>query len=180
MHHCYHNICWRQEFSECSSRISVFSSEYQSVSIADQKTPVIKGVYVHNVPVTACGGYLSGIAGTFSYPNNPGHDEYDHDVSCAWVIHTLSNKVGCVCYIKGICFSCDFVAVFLLWASEIPISKLKSFHWCCHRSLHVQDYYIIFIFRTACVQCQNNQLNETKMLALKHRTQFKFMSLHRI
>lgn len=107
-----------------------------------QRSPVIKGFYVHTVPVTACGGYLSGTAGTFSYPNNPGHDEYDHDVNCAWVIHTLSNKVGCVC------FSCDFVSVYLLWASKIPISIL------------------------------NNCLNETKMLALKLRTQLKFMRLH--
>lgn len=40
-----------------------------------------------------CGGYLSGDAGTFSFPNNPGHDQYDHEVSCAWVIHTFSNKI---------------------------------------------------------------------------------------
>uniref|UniRef100_A0A3Q3W0B5 Cubilin n=1 Tax=Mola mola TaxID=94237 RepID=A0A3Q3W0B5_MOLML len=40
-----------------------------------------------------CGGYLSGPAGTFSYPNNPGHDEYDHQISCAWVIQTDANKI---------------------------------------------------------------------------------------
>lgn len=41
-----------------------------------------------------CGGHLSGDAGTFSFPNNPGHDHYDHEVSCAWVIQTSLNKVG--------------------------------------------------------------------------------------
>ncbi|KAM3593822.1 uncharacterized protein V6R79_022582 [Siganus canaliculatus] len=40
-----------------------------------------------------CGGYLHGPAGSFSYPNNPGHDEYDHQVSCAWVIYAESNKI---------------------------------------------------------------------------------------
>ncbi|XP_071062991.1 LOW QUALITY PROTEIN: cubilin [Pseudochaenichthys georgianus] len=38
-----------------------------------------------------CGGYLTGPAGSFSYPNN--HDEYDHQVSCAWVIRTDPNKI---------------------------------------------------------------------------------------
>lgn len=46
--------------------------------------------------VAVCGGYLTGPAGSFSYPNTPGHDEYDHEVSCAWVIHTDANKV-CSC-----------------------------------------------------------------------------------
>ncbi|MGH0150723.1 UNVERIFIED_CONTAM: hypothetical protein FKN15_032572 [Acipenser sinensis] len=40
-----------------------------------------------------CGGYLNGLAGTFSYPNTPGSDEYDHQVSCAWVIRTDSDKI---------------------------------------------------------------------------------------
>ncbi|XP_041824165.1 cubilin [Melanotaenia boesemani] len=40
-----------------------------------------------------CGGSLTGPAGSFSYPNTPGHDEYDHQVSCAWVIRTDSNKI---------------------------------------------------------------------------------------
>ena len=43
--------------------------------------------------VPECGGYLTGPAGSFSYPNTPGHDEYDHQVSCAWVIRTDPNKV---------------------------------------------------------------------------------------
>uniref|UniRef100_A0A3Q3MXM2 Cubilin n=1 Tax=Mastacembelus armatus TaxID=205130 RepID=A0A3Q3MXM2_9TELE len=46
-------------------------------------------------PQQECGGYLSGPAGSFSYPNTPGHDEYDHQVSCAWVIRIDSNKVCC-------------------------------------------------------------------------------------
>ncbi|KAM7390891.1 hypothetical protein PAMA_008881 [Pampus argenteus] len=40
-----------------------------------------------------CGGYLTGPAGSFSYPNTPGHDEYDHQVSCAWVIRVDPNKI---------------------------------------------------------------------------------------
>ncbi|XP_021476232.2 cubilin [Oncorhynchus mykiss] len=40
-----------------------------------------------------CGGYLTGPAGTFSYPNTPGSDQYDHQVSCAWVIRTDVNKI---------------------------------------------------------------------------------------
>ncbi|XP_032366699.1 cubilin [Etheostoma spectabile] len=44
-------------------------------------------------PQQVCGGYLSGPAGSFSYPNTPGHDEYDHQVSCAWVIHVDPDKI---------------------------------------------------------------------------------------
>ncbi|KAF0028409.1 hypothetical protein F2P81_019496 [Scophthalmus maximus] len=40
-----------------------------------------------------CGGYLTGPAGSFSYPNTPGGDEYDHLVSCAWVIRTDPDKI---------------------------------------------------------------------------------------
>uniref|UniRef100_A0A665V841 Cubilin n=1 Tax=Echeneis naucrates TaxID=173247 RepID=A0A665V841_ECHNA len=40
-----------------------------------------------------CGGYLTGPAGSFSYPNTPGHDEYDHQVSCAWVITVNPDKI---------------------------------------------------------------------------------------
>uniref|UniRef100_A0A3B5AXX3 Cubilin n=1 Tax=Stegastes partitus TaxID=144197 RepID=A0A3B5AXX3_9TELE len=54
-------------------------------------------------PQQECGGYLTGPAGSFSYPNNPGHDEYDHQVSCAWVIlritfpfFHLENSPNCV------------------------------------------------------------------------------------
>uniref|UniRef100_A0AAQ4PGY7 Cubilin n=1 Tax=Gasterosteus aculeatus aculeatus TaxID=481459 RepID=A0AAQ4PGY7_GASAC len=32
-------------------------------------------------------------AGSFSYPNTPGHDEYEHQVSCAWVIRIDPNKI---------------------------------------------------------------------------------------
>lgn len=41
----------------------------------------------------ACGGYLSGLRGTFSYPNNPNSQWYNSGVSCAWVIQTNPNKV---------------------------------------------------------------------------------------
>ncbi|XP_074549445.1 cubilin [Halichoeres trimaculatus] len=40
-----------------------------------------------------CGGFLTGPAGSFSFPNTPGHDEYDHLVSCAWVIRIDPNKI---------------------------------------------------------------------------------------
>ncbi|XP_060950209.1 cubilin [Limanda limanda] len=40
-----------------------------------------------------CGGYLTGPAGSFSYPNTPGHDEYDHQVNCAWVIRTDPDQI---------------------------------------------------------------------------------------
>ncbi|XP_066579431.1 cubilin [Amia ocellicauda] len=40
-----------------------------------------------------CGGYLTAPAGTFSYPNTPGGDQYDHQVSCAWVVQTSSDKI---------------------------------------------------------------------------------------
>ncbi|XP_045916959.1 cubilin [Micropterus dolomieu] len=44
-------------------------------------------------PQQECGGYLSGPAGSFSYPNTPGHEEYSHQVSCAWVIRIDPNKI---------------------------------------------------------------------------------------
>ncbi|KAG9276492.1 cubilin [Astyanax mexicanus] len=44
-------------------------------------------------PQEECGGVLQGQAGTFSYPNTPGHDQYDHMVSCAWVIRTDADKI---------------------------------------------------------------------------------------
>ncbi|NXG41986.1 CUBN protein, partial [Psilopogon haemacephalus] len=40
-----------------------------------------------------CGGYLSGSRGTFSYPNNPNSQQYNSEVSCAWVIQADPNKV---------------------------------------------------------------------------------------
>ncbi|XP_053714419.1 cubilin isoform X1 [Synchiropus splendidus] len=39
-----------------------------------------------------CGGTLSGPSGSFSYPN-PGQDEYDHSVSCTWVLRVQYNKI---------------------------------------------------------------------------------------
>lgn len=40
-----------------------------------------------------CGGYLSGLSGTFHYPNNPNSQWYSSGVSCAWVVQTTPNKV---------------------------------------------------------------------------------------
>uniref|UniRef100_A0A4W4F6Q8 Cubilin n=1 Tax=Electrophorus electricus TaxID=8005 RepID=A0A4W4F6Q8_ELEEL len=44
-------------------------------------------------PQQECGGVLEGLSGTFSYPNTPGHDEYDHMISCAWVVRTDADKI---------------------------------------------------------------------------------------
>ncbi|XP_037612385.1 cubilin [Sebastes umbrosus] len=44
-------------------------------------------------PQQVCGGDLSGPGGSFSYPNTPGHDEYDHLVSCNWRIRVDPNKI---------------------------------------------------------------------------------------
>uniref|UniRef100_F7D8H4 Cubilin n=1 Tax=Ornithorhynchus anatinus TaxID=9258 RepID=F7D8H4_ORNAN len=44
-------------------------------------------------PQQACGGSLSGMNGTFSYPNNPGAEEYDHNITCSWVLRTEVDKV---------------------------------------------------------------------------------------
>ncbi|XP_030055456.1 cubilin isoform X1 [Microcaecilia unicolor] len=44
-------------------------------------------------PQQVCGGYLRGSSGTFSYPNNPGSEQYDHQVSCAWVVQTDPGKI---------------------------------------------------------------------------------------
>ncbi|KAM9333329.1 LOW QUALITY PROTEIN: cubilin [Pholidichthys leucotaenia] len=40
-----------------------------------------------------CGGALSGPSGSFSYPNTPGHDEYNHNMSCSWVVRVEANKI---------------------------------------------------------------------------------------
>ncbi|XP_069504454.1 cubilin [Ambystoma mexicanum] len=39
-------------------------------------------------PQQACGGTLLAQSGSFSYPNNPGSERYDHNVSCSWLIRT--------------------------------------------------------------------------------------------
>ncbi|XP_053120680.1 cubilin [Hemicordylus capensis] len=44
-------------------------------------------------PQRVCGGSLSGLSGSFSYPNNPGAEQYAPQVSCAWVIRTRFNKI---------------------------------------------------------------------------------------
>ncbi|XP_044150585.1 LOW QUALITY PROTEIN: cubilin [Bufo gargarizans] len=41
----------------------------------------------------ACGGVLSGLNGTLSYPTNPGNEYYGENISCSWVIKTEPNKV---------------------------------------------------------------------------------------
>ncbi|CAH2282322.1 cubilin [Pelobates cultripes] len=44
------------------------------------------------IPKQACGGDLSGLSGTLSYPNNPGGEQYEHLLSCTWVIRTVPDK----------------------------------------------------------------------------------------
>lgn len=56
--------------------------------------------------VSECGGFLSSPEGSFSYPNTPGHDQYDHEVSCAWVIRVDGSKVRYSIYIKEISLLC--------------------------------------------------------------------------
>ncbi|KAM4028087.1 cubilin isoform 1-T1 [Anomaloglossus baeobatrachus] len=41
----------------------------------------------------ACGGVLTGLNGTLSYPSNPGNASYEENISCSWVIKTEINKV---------------------------------------------------------------------------------------
>lgn len=77
---------------------------------------------VYYVSVAECGGYLTGSAGTFSYPNNPGHDEYDHQVSCTWVIRTDANKVSCSLYLKEGFFKIQFS----------KIIEPKNMMWNCY------------------------------------------------
>ncbi|KAJ6666703.1 hypothetical protein lerEdw1_020427 [Lerista edwardsae] len=43
-------------------------------------------------PQRVCGGQLSGLSGSFSYPNNPGARQ-NNRVSCAWVIRTRYDKI---------------------------------------------------------------------------------------
>ncbi|XP_066485218.1 cubilin [Tiliqua scincoides] len=43
-------------------------------------------------PQQVCGGQLSGLSGSFSYPNNPGTQQYNR-VSCAWIIRTHYDKI---------------------------------------------------------------------------------------
>ncbi|XP_061441668.1 cubilin [Rhineura floridana] len=44
-------------------------------------------------PQQACGGWLSGLSGSFRYPNNPGTERYNQQVSCSWVIQTAYDKI---------------------------------------------------------------------------------------
>ncbi|KAM8967664.1 cubilin [Pelodytes ibericus] len=49
--------------------------------------------YHCETPIQACGGDLSGLSGSFGYPNNPGIQLYEHTVSCTWVIRTEPDKI---------------------------------------------------------------------------------------
>ncbi|CAJ0965090.1 unnamed protein product [Ranitomeya imitator] len=42
---------------------------------------------------TYCGGVLTGLNGTLSYPSNPGTESYEENLSCSWVIKTEAKKV---------------------------------------------------------------------------------------
>ncbi|KAE8596094.1 hypothetical protein XENTR_v10015965 [Xenopus tropicalis] len=44
-------------------------------------------------PKQECGGVLTGLTGTFGYPNNPGTDQHGHMLSCMWVIKTEPRKI---------------------------------------------------------------------------------------
>uniref|UniRef100_A0A8C5PBH1 Cubilin n=1 Tax=Leptobrachium leishanense TaxID=445787 RepID=A0A8C5PBH1_9ANUR len=45
------------------------------------------------IPKQVCGGDLTGLSGTFAYPNNPGSEQHDELVSCTWVIRTVADKI---------------------------------------------------------------------------------------
>uniref|UniRef100_A0A8B9TLQ1 Cubilin n=1 Tax=Anas platyrhynchos TaxID=8839 RepID=A0A8B9TLQ1_ANAPL len=78
----------------------------------------------------ACGGYLSGSRGTFSYPNNPNSQRYDTGVSCAWVIHTDSNKILRITF-----------PVFQLKASNDCNSDFLQIHDGASASMHMLGKY---------------------------------------
>lgn len=56
-------------------------------------TVIAKNLFNFLSLFAVCGGYLSGLSGSFSYPNNPNSQWYSSGVSCAWVIETNLNKV---------------------------------------------------------------------------------------
>uniref|UniRef100_A0A8B9UD24 Cubilin n=1 Tax=Anas zonorhyncha TaxID=75864 RepID=A0A8B9UD24_9AVES len=78
----------------------------------------------------ACGGYLSGSRGTFSYPNNPNSQRYDTGVSCAWVIHTDPNKILRITF-----------PVFQLKASNDCNSDFLQIHDGASASMHMLGKY---------------------------------------
>uniref|UniRef100_A0A8C3CRJ2 Cubilin n=1 Tax=Cairina moschata TaxID=8855 RepID=A0A8C3CRJ2_CAIMO len=78
----------------------------------------------------ACGGYLSGSRGTFSYPNNPSSQRYDTGVSCAWVIHTDPNKILRITF-----------PVFQLKASNDCNSDFLQIHDGASASMHMLGKY---------------------------------------
>uniref|UniRef100_A0A8B9CHJ0 Cubilin n=1 Tax=Anser brachyrhynchus TaxID=132585 RepID=A0A8B9CHJ0_9AVES len=78
----------------------------------------------------ACGGYLSGSRGTFSYPNNPSNQRYDTRVSCAWVIQTDPSKILRVIF-----------PVFQLKASNDCNSEFLQIHDGASASMHMLGKY---------------------------------------
>ncbi|XP_040403063.1 cubilin [Cygnus olor] len=78
----------------------------------------------------ACGGYLSGSRGTFSYPNNPSSQRYDTRVSCAWVIQTDPSKILRIIF-----------PVFQLKASNDCNSEFLQIHDGASASMHMLGKY---------------------------------------
>uniref|UniRef100_A0A8C3I7Z9 Cubilin n=1 Tax=Chrysemys picta bellii TaxID=8478 RepID=A0A8C3I7Z9_CHRPI len=78
---CSSNPC--QNGGSCTDGINGYSCECTNTWTGPQC----------QTPQQVCGGFLSGSNGSFSYPNNPGSEQYDHRVSCAWVIRTNNNKI---------------------------------------------------------------------------------------
>lgn len=74
--------------------------------------------------LSECGGFLTSPEGSFSYPNTPGHDQYDHEVSCAWVIRVDGSKVSYRVY---------FVSVISLSTGSLHLTLKNP---CNFRGLH--------------------------------------------
>lgn len=72
-----------------------------------------------------CGGVLEGPSGTFSYPNTPGHDQYDHMVSCAWVVRTDADKVSDNIY------NSQIKTHLATWFCYEIVMKLIKMYLCC-------------------------------------------------
>ncbi|XP_019353396.2 cubilin [Alligator mississippiensis] len=78
---CISNPC--QNGGSCTDGINGYSCECTNTWTGPQC----------QIPRQVCGGFLSGFNGTFSYPNSPSSQQYDNQVSCAWVIRINPNKI---------------------------------------------------------------------------------------
>ncbi|XP_067326675.1 cubilin [Anolis sagrei] len=78
---CASNPC--QHGGTCTDRVNGYSCECTSSWTGPQC----------QTSQQACGESLSGLSGSFSYPNNPSTEQSSQEVSCNWVIRTDYNKI---------------------------------------------------------------------------------------